>query len=110
LTLAQRSPEEQLAVIQHGTMLRPEDPRVRAFAEVLDRIETKCSEDRQTLADRLAGANKVMADRGVREPILDTVRGVATATEGLPSEQPCQDVIVAYALVRVGGTPGTRGR
>lgn len=102
----ERSPEVLLAMIQHALDLPPTDPRVRVFAQQLDRLEAKCTEDRGKLADLTAGANKIMADRGVTEPILNTVSGVATATEGLPSERECADVFVAYAITRLGGLPG----
>jgi hypothetical protein len=83
---------------------------VRPFAELLDRLDAKCLEDRTKLADLAAGANKVLADRGVPEPILDTVRGVATASEGLAAEGKCEDLFVGYALLRVQGAPAIRGR
>lgn len=101
-----RSPEMLLAIIQHGGGIQPSDPRVVPFAQQLDRLEAKCSEDRMKLADLTAGASKVMADRGVTEPILNTVSGVATASEGLPAEQACTDLFAAYATLRLSGAPG----
>lgn len=99
-----------LAIIEHGA-IRPNDPRVRPFAEQLDRMERKCSEDRKKLADLTTGANQVMEKNGLREPLLDTARGVATASEGLPKKQECADtVVVAYVALRLQGVPGTRGR
>lgn len=102
-----RSPEVLLAIIQHGIDLQASDARVRPFAQQLDRLEVKCTEDRRQLADLATGANKVMADRGVTEPILNTITGIATASEGLPSEQACADVVfIGYAMTRLNGAPG----
>lgn len=104
--VSEQSPEVLLAIIQHGQNIQPSDPRVVPFARQLDRLGVKCSEERRKLADLTAGANKVMGDRGTREPILNTVYGVATASEGLPTRQACESLFTGYAAGRLSGIPG----
>ena len=60
------------------------------------------------LADLAVGANTLLAERAVREPVLDTLLGVTLASGGLSGEDECESLFVAYAMMRIsqaGATP-----
>ena len=78
-----------------------DDPRVRLVADQLDRLEQTCIEDRVKLADLTIGANTLLAERAVREPVLDTLLGVTLASGGFSGEDECESLFVAYAMIRI---------
>lgn len=93
------SPEHLLAQIQRvGT--RPNHALVAEFAQELDELESKCEEDRMQLADLTAGTYKVLRDAGIREQPMVIVQGVNEAASALPNEASCQDLFVAWAIIR----------
>ena len=98
-------PEVLLATIQYGEELPAADPRVRAFASLLDTLEGRCTEDRLRLADIIADANELLERRGRREPILDTFRDFVDSTDGVTSDFPCDTLVDSYVEDRLRDAP-----
>jgi len=96
-------PEVLLATIQHGEQLPESDARVRAFAVLLDTMESRCSEDRLRLADLITDANEALEHAGQREPILDTFRDFVSTTDGVANDFPCEVLFTDYVEGRLRG-------
>lgn len=94
------SPEVDLAIQQFGQGLAVGDPRIQAFARLLDELDARCAEDRARLAELTMATNRELAASGAREAPIETlgeVRQGVTDGEG----QDCADLFTDYREARV---------
>ncbi len=96
--------EHKLAVIQRG-VVSEDDQLVSAFTQVLDRLESKCPETRQQIADMGVRAQELLTEENINEPLLDVFLNIAAS---IPSEAPggafgpCIEIFAAYLTLRSG--------
>ena len=100
------STEYKLAVIQEGGHVSPDDPAVTQYASALDRLEEKCPDERERLADYAVRSQQLLEERGIEESVLDILRN---ARSSIPDEMErgavgsCSDIFAAYVALRRGG-------
>jgi hypothetical protein len=66
--------EYKLATIQQGGYVSKDDPLLVRFAQALDRLETKCPEPRERLADMGVKGRDLLRERGIQEPLVSILR------------------------------------
>jgi hypothetical protein len=94
--------EYKLAVIDEGGFVDPNDPSIDAYAAVLDRLETKCEEDRTLISDQAVRATQLLAEEGISVTALQALRGFDGS---IPDEFPvlsCAEVGAAWIVLTVG--------
>lgn len=102
----QSSLEHKLAVIHNGGYVGDDDPLVSNFSGALDRLEAKCPESRQQLADMGVRGREMMSEEGIAESLLTVFENWRAA---IPDEVedggvgPCADILAVYIALRVGG-------
>ena len=98
--------EYKLAVIHKGGYVGNDDPLVGGFSGALNRLEAKCPESRQQLADMGVRGREMLNEKGVSESLLAVFENWRAA---IPDEVedgglgPCADVLALYITLRVGG-------
>lgn len=81
------------------------DPLVKSVSGALDRLEAKCPESRQQLADMGVKGRELLSDRGVDEPLLALFENWRAAIPNQTEDGgvgPCADILAAYVTLRVG--------
>jgi hypothetical protein len=103
---SESSLEYKLATIHAGSYVGDDNPLVSNFSGALDRLESKCPESRQQLADMGVRGRELMNEKGVVEPLLTVFENWRAA---IPDEVddggvgPCADLLAVYVALRVGG-------
>lgn len=103
---SESSLEQKLALIHRGGYVGGDDPLVSSFSGALDRLEAKCPEARQQLADMGVRGQELMSEKGVAEPLLGVFENWRAA---IPDEVEdggvgrCADILAVYITLRVGG-------
>jgi hypothetical protein len=98
--------EHKLALIHSGGYVGADDPLVSSFSGALDRLEAKCPEARQQLADMGVRGREMMSEKGVVESLLAVFENWQAA---IPDEVQdggvgsCADILAVYITLRVGG-------
>jgi len=97
--------EYQLAVIHKGGFVAEDDPLVMRFARALDRLEAKCPETRQELADMGVKGRELLLESNIDEPLLEVFYNWRASIpdetqEGELGE--CLHILSAYMALRVG--------
>lgn len=103
---SEASLEYNLAVIHRGGYLREDDPLVMSFGRALDRLQAKCPETRQQLADMSVRARDILRDNNINEPllaVLESWRGVIPDHVQKGALGPCSDILNSYIILRVAG-------
>ena len=91
-------PEYLLAAIDKGS-LNVSDPEVAPYERVLDRLEPKCTENRELIGDMAVRSLELLADEGVvSETTLTMMEAVDLSIPADLGEQPCADI---YATLLV---------
>jgi hypothetical protein len=97
--------EYKLAVVHTGGYVNEDDPIVQRFAGALDRLEAKCPESRQQLADMGVKGRALLRDKGLDESLLAVLENWRAA---IPEETqdgqlgPCGDILALYITLRSG--------
>jgi hypothetical protein len=106
-TQTRESLEYQLAVIHQGGFVAQNDPLVRQFAQALDRLEEKCPEGRQSLADMGVRGHELLQEGNVvDESLLEVFQNWRAS---IPDEVEkgelgqCSDILALYLTLRIGG-------
>lgn len=98
--------ENKLAVIHRGGYVANDDPLVMRFARVLDRLEAKCPESRQRLADMGVKGRQLLLERNIDEPLLavfENWRGSIPDEVEKGDVGECSQILSAYIALRAGG-------
>jgi hypothetical protein len=93
----------KLAVIHSSGYVSEDDPLVAAFATALDRLEAKCPEDRQMLADMGVRTQQLLTNDGVNESLLEVFQNLlamAIAADGVLGPDGCKEIFALYATMR----------
>jgi hypothetical protein len=104
-TPSNTSIEYKLAAIQQGGYVREDDPLVVQFGEALDRLESKCPEPRERLADMGVKGRQILLGKGVDEPLLSVFQNWGASLPGETTKGevgPCADVLAVYVTLRAG--------
>jgi hypothetical protein len=102
---SEASLEYKLAVLQKGGYVSDDDPMMRRFAGVLDRLEAKCPESRQQLADMGVRGRELLSNSGLNEPLLTVFENWQAAIPDTNEDGgvgPCADVLAIYVTLRGG--------
>jgi hypothetical protein len=94
-----RTPEYDLAIIQYGPV-DANSPLVREMATLLDGLSALCPENRVKFADLVAGTQKAMVDRGVRESSTSILAAVRESIGTRRILATCQDYFVGHGLIQ----------
>ena len=97
--------EYKLATIQQGAYISGDDPLVARFGQALDRLESKCLEPRERLADMSLKGRELLTEKGIYEPLVSTVENWgASIPDGVTKGAvgPCADILAAYVTLRAG--------
>lgn len=103
--VSERSIENRLASIHQGGAASASDPVERMFGNALDRLEAKCPESRQRIADMGVTGWEMMRDKGLNESLLAVLNNWRAA---IPDETqdggvgPCSDILALYVTLRIG--------
>ena len=103
--VSELSIENQLASIHQGGTASAGDPVARMFGDALDRLEAKCPESRQRIADMGVTGWEMMRDKGLNESLLAVLNNWRAA---IPNETqdggvgPCADILALYVTLRIG--------
>jgi hypothetical protein len=98
--------EHKLAVIDNAGYVDADDPLVSGFSAALDRLEAKCPELRQQLADMGVRGREMLAEKGVGEALLAVFENWRAAIPDAVQDGgagPCADILAVYITIRVGG-------
>jgi len=101
----EQSLEYKLAVIHRGGYVREDDPLVMSFGRALDRLEAKCPETRQQIADMGVKGRELLREKNINEPLLAVFENWRAS---IPDEAqdgalgPCSQILSAYIVLRIG--------
>jgi len=97
--------EQKLATVHSGGYVSADDPLVGRFSGALDRLEAKCPESRQQLADIGVKGRELLRDSGLTEPLLAVFENWRAA---IPNDTEdggvglCADILAVYVTLRTG--------
>lgn len=97
--------EYKLAAIHSGGHVRDDDPLVSRFRSILDRLEGRCPESRQQLADMGVTGRDLLRQKGVDEALLTAFENWhAAIPDGVQDGGvgPCADILAAYVTLQAG--------
>lgn len=97
------SVEYNLAAIQQGKRISQDDPLIARFEQALDRLESKCPEPRQSLAEMGVRGHELLIKEGIKEPLVSTFenwRGSIPDDMTKGEVGPCADILAAYVSLR----------
>jgi hypothetical protein len=95
--------EYQLAVIETGGYVSPDDPLVDRFAAALDRAERKCDQDRRMIGDMSVRATELAEERGVATSPFEMITGLDEAVPDSAAPMDCAEVLSALLVMMTAG-------
>lgn len=97
------SVEYKLATIQQGGYVSKDDPLVVRFGHVLDRLDSKCPEPRERIADMGVKGRDLLREKGIQEPLVSTFENWGASIPGEVTKGgvgPCADILAVYVVLR----------
>ena len=93
--------EYKLAVTDKGGFVPTDDPSINAYANLLDRLDTKCEEGRSLIADQAFTAAQLLTDDGISTTALQALRGMDGSIPSGSSGFNCAEISAAWVFLQV---------
>lgn len=99
--------EHQMAFIDKGTSYSQNDPAIREYRDLLNRITPKSNDSEEKIGDMIAASRNILKEKGIQVSYMDMLVGINNALSVREDKRDLSLMLSTYCSFRIKGNSHT---